>query len=218
MVAFILNYTGFAEHVIKCAKRRRKKSIRSQRRIARNGVITAKTPVQTTQKSPTGPILRNSYMAHDKLSSPMKQEIRAIYRLKLAKHVTDHKQSEGDGTHSGNQSPCRKPMTSSPIVLPNVQGFAESLQANANPVKRKLTYLSEKQSDTSPMTGAPNPPPCTPDNEGMNKLFALNMIVLTQSGVNFMFHRCMILRYEKPLELIFTISFYRVNDCLSVDS
>lgn len=169
MVAFILNHTGFAEHVIKCAKRRRKKSIRSQRRIARHGVITAKTPVQTTQKSSTP---HNSYVAHDKLSSPMKQEIRAIYHLKLAKHVMDRKQSESDGTHSGNQSPYKQqPMTSSPIVSPHVQGFAESLHANTNPVKRKLTYLSEKQSDMSPTTGAPDPPPCTPDNEGTNEKY-----------------------------------------------
>ena len=112
----------------------------------------------------------------------MKQEIRAMYRLKLTKQMIDHKQLEGDGVYSGNQSPCKKSLTSSPIVSPNVKGFAEIPQINNdNPVKRKLTYLSERQSEISPMTGTPNPPPCTPDNEGTSKTLLVQMCIFTNT-------------------------------------
>ena len=158
-----LYITGFAEHVIKCAKKRRKKSIKSQRRIRRNGAITPKTPVKAEQKSPANQTLHYHHSLQNKLSSPLKQEIRTMYRLNVTKHDTDCETDSSDG----NQSPQKKLMaspiaTSSPSVTSTVQG------EGSNCVRRKLTYLSEKQSGMSPMIGAPNPPPCTPDDTGLN--------------------------------------------------
>lgn len=134
--------------------------MKPQHRLGRNGTSTPKASIKTTQKSPTDQMLRSCYIIQDKLSSPMKQEIRTMYRLKLD---TDSKHSEGDN-NNGNQN---QPATSSPMASSNTQGFNGSPQSNS--VKRKLTYLSERQSEMSPMIGVPNPPPCTPNNTGIDK-------------------------------------------------
>ena len=158
------NIPGFAEHVIKCAKKRRKKSIKSQHRIGRNGNITPKTPVKAEQKSPADRTPHNRHLLQNKLSSPLKQEIRTMYRLNVTKHDTDCEETDSS---DDNQSPQKKLMaspiaTSSPLVASTIQGNG------GNCVRRKLTYLSEKQSEMSPTIGAPNPPPCTPNNTGLN--------------------------------------------------
>ena len=94
-----------------------------------------------------------------------------MYRLNVAKHDTESKQLETDGCNR-NQRPQKKlttsPLaTSSPVASSTVQGDG-SPQNNGNCVRRKLMFLSERQSEMSPIIGAPNPPPCTPDNTGLN--------------------------------------------------
>ena len=135
--------------------------------MGRNGTSTPQLSVKTVQKSPTDQTLRTSYVVQDKLSSPMKQEIRSMYRLKVVKQDTDSKQSVVDSCN-GDQNQCKKLSTSSPIASSTAQGIDGSPQSsnNGNSVKRKLTYLSERQSEMSPTIGAPDPPPCTPDNTG----------------------------------------------------
>lgn len=162
-------FAGFAEHVIKCAKRRRKKSIKSQRRIGRNGTIISKAPVKTEQLAPTDQIPRNRHVLQDKLSSPLKQEIRTMYRLNITKHDMESKKLEADGSRTPQKKPLVSPLaTSSPIASSIVQGNGYP-QNNSSCVRRKLTYLSERQSEMCPTIGAPYPPPCTPDNTGLNK-------------------------------------------------
>ena len=170
-------FAGFAEHVIKCAKRRRKKSIKSQHRIGRNGTIISKAPVKGEQIAPTHSTPRNCHVLQDKLSSPLKQEIRTIYRLNVTKHDMESKKLEANGS----QSPQKKPTasspftTSSPIASSSVQDDGNP-QNNGTCVRRKLTYLSERQSEMSPTIGAPYPPPCTPDNTGLNKKYACTYV------------------------------------------
>ena len=162
---------GFAEHVIKCAKRRRKKSIRSQRRISRNGTIISKTPVKTEQITPTDQTPRNRHVLQDKLSSPLKQEIRTMYRLNVTKHDMESKKLEVDGTPSPQKKSITSPLaTLSPIAPSTTQGDGNP-QNNSSCVRRKLTYLSERQSEMSPEIGAPYPPPSTPDSSGLNKKY-----------------------------------------------
>lgn len=162
-VLFSTTHTGFAEHVIKCAKRRRKKNIKSQRRISKNGTIVPKAVVKIEQKSSSDQTLGGCHMMQEKLSSPMKQEIRSLYRLKVAKPDTN---SEDDSC-----SPNKKSVTSSPMTSSTAEGCNESTQNNSKAVRRKLTFLSERQSEISPTIGVPNPPPCTPDNPGTNEQY-----------------------------------------------
>lgn len=124
--------------------------------------------VQKEQRSSTDPTPHS--VVRDKLSSPLKQEIRTMYHLKLAKHNTVCKQLEADN-HDKRQSQQHKdPVVASPIASsPNARGYDGSPQRNGNCVKRKLVYPSEKQSKMSPTIAAPDPPPCTPDNPGFKK-------------------------------------------------
>jgi len=164
-----ISTTDFAEHVIKCAKRRRKKSIKSQHRASKNGTITqmarGMATVKKEQRSSKDQTPHSCSLVQDKLSSPLKQEIRAMYRLNLAKHDTVCKQLETNDLDEHQSQQHKEPI--SPIASsPTSQQFDRSPQKNGNCVKRKLVYLSERQSEMSPTIGAPNPPPCTPNNPG----------------------------------------------------
>ncbi|XP_065891026.1 uncharacterized protein [Dysidea avara] len=152
----------FAEHVIKCAKKRHKKS-RKQKSCDSRVIIPVLS--KTEQKlSRTNP-LRHKITGCDKLSSPMKQEIREVYRLNVSKHDADSKQADIATSPVNHSLHKTKSTTTSPTVLTSIQGPKRSPISNgAQPsCMRRLVYLSEKQSEMSPVIGVPNAPPCTPD-------------------------------------------------------
>lgn len=101
----------------------------------------------------------------NKLSSPLKQEIREMYRLSTSKDA-DSKQRDITTSLIDHTQYKSKSITSS-TVLTAIHGPNRSpVSGNQPSCMRRLTYLSEKQSEMSPAIGAPNAPPCTPDTTG----------------------------------------------------
>jgi len=122
---------------------------------------------QTEQKLSWTSPLRHKIVGRDKLSSPMKQEIREMYRLNMNKQDADHKPVDA-ATSPTTHSQYKIKSTTSPTVLNSIKGPQRSLtNVGIQPsCMRKLVYLSDKQSELSPTIGAPSVPPCTPDTAG----------------------------------------------------